>query len=124
MASQGSGTTERPEGPIRVRPEDPFTGPSVWLPLRYLIAGQALLPPGGGPLPSSVSSVLLSVREDRITEQLGEDIFTELTQTRFRYLTRLGQVIHSPSCFGPWQGYPMFSITEPRVREGFHGEKI
>jgi hypothetical protein len=26
-----------------VRPENPFTGPSVWLPLRYLIAGQASL---------------------------------------------------------------------------------
>lgn len=35
--------TERPQGPIRVRPENPFTGPIVWLPLRYLIAGQASL---------------------------------------------------------------------------------
>jgi cbb3-type cytochrome oxidase subunit 1 len=26
-----------------VRPENPFTGPTVWLPLRYLIAGQASL---------------------------------------------------------------------------------
>ncbi len=32
--------TGTPTGPIRVRPENPFTGPSVWLPLRYLIAGQ------------------------------------------------------------------------------------
>ncbi len=32
--------TEKPARPIRVRPENPFTGPNVWLPLRYLIAGQ------------------------------------------------------------------------------------
>lgn len=31
---------EKPAGPVRVRPENPFTGPSVWLPLRYMIAGQ------------------------------------------------------------------------------------
>src|SRR5574341_52419 len=43
MTSQDSGASERPQGPIRVRPENPFTGPSVWLPLRYLIAGQASL---------------------------------------------------------------------------------
>ena len=43
MTSQSSGKTERPEGPIRVRPENPFTGPTVWLPLRYLIAGQSSL---------------------------------------------------------------------------------
>lgn len=35
--------TEEPTGPVRVRPENPFTGPSVWLPLRYLIAGQIAL---------------------------------------------------------------------------------
>lgn len=35
--------TGTPAGPIRVRPENPFTGPSVWLPLRYLIAGQIAL---------------------------------------------------------------------------------
>lgn len=35
--------TDRPPSPVRVRPEKPFTGPSVWLPLRYLIAGQASL---------------------------------------------------------------------------------
>lgn len=29
--------------PIRVRPEHPFTGPSVWLPLRYLVAAQMAL---------------------------------------------------------------------------------
>ncbi len=38
-----TGQTQRPVGPIRVRPENPFTGPSVWLPLRYLIAGQISL---------------------------------------------------------------------------------
>jgi len=43
MTSQDSGASERPQGPIRVRPENPFTGPTVWLPLRYLIAGQASL---------------------------------------------------------------------------------
>ncbi len=36
--------TEKPARPIRVRPENPFTGPSAWLPLRYLIAGQIGLP--------------------------------------------------------------------------------
>lgn len=34
---------ERPVGPVRVRPENPFTGPNVWLPLRYLMAGQLSL---------------------------------------------------------------------------------
>ena len=34
---------ERPVGPVRVRPENPFTGPSLWLPLRYLITGQVSL---------------------------------------------------------------------------------
>jgi cbb3-type cytochrome oxidase subunit 1 len=43
MMSQGVGKPEGPRGPIRVRPKNPFTGPSVWLPLRYLIAGQASL---------------------------------------------------------------------------------
>ena len=43
MTSQRSGRTGSPQGPIRVRPQNPFTGPSVWLPLRYLIAGEASL---------------------------------------------------------------------------------
>ncbi|MBI2162721.1 MAG: cbb3-type cytochrome c oxidase subunit I [candidate division NC10 bacterium] len=34
---------ERPVGPVRVRAENPFTGPSLWLPLRYLITGQVSL---------------------------------------------------------------------------------
>ncbi|MBI4841450.1 MAG: cbb3-type cytochrome c oxidase subunit I [candidate division NC10 bacterium] len=34
---------ERPLGPVRVRPENPFTGPSLWLPLRYMITGQVNL---------------------------------------------------------------------------------
>ncbi len=38
--SQENRLTGTPAGPIRVWPEIPFTGPSVWLPLRYLIAGQ------------------------------------------------------------------------------------
>lgn len=33
----------KPVAPIRVRPEHPFTGPSVWLPLRYLVAAQMAL---------------------------------------------------------------------------------
>jgi len=37
---QSTAARERATGPVRVRPENPFTGPSVWLPLRYLMAGQ------------------------------------------------------------------------------------
>ncbi len=41
--SQESKPAGSSSGPVRVRPENPFTGPSVWLPLRYLIAGQISL---------------------------------------------------------------------------------
>ncbi len=40
VGHQEAGENHKPAGPIRVRPENPFTGPCVWLPLRYLISGQ------------------------------------------------------------------------------------
>lgn len=49
-------------------------------------AGQASSPPDDGPLPGSVSSVLLLLGTDTITELLGEDKFTDLTQGRVLFL--------------------------------------